>query len=147
METPNSERASKLFIKPATERVLMSDVLRGQVPEIEDDQPIEPAIAGEGVIVIAHKLTGGATKEEGMVGILRGIHLGKEPEIEFRVELKEALDVIEAKGLSFPMFELHHGERIIQIPGPFIVEAARLDEIMIAEQMCTLGLHLKKPAR
>lgn len=125
-----------------TSHVLMSDALRGQVPGLDGDVP---APSAQHVIIIAERMIG--DKSTPMVGVLRGVLLGVDPEIEFRCELKEALDVIEAQNLSFGRFELHHAERIVHVPGPFIVKAARIDEISPSDQLCTLGLHLVKPPR
>lgn len=125
--------------------VLMSEVLRGQVPSLEGEHPVDQ-LAHQHVVVIAEKVVGG--KAEGMVGILRGILLGTDPEIEFRAELREALEILKATNLSFNRFELHLGESlVVPIPGPFIVKAARIDEISPSDQLCTLGLHLSRPAR
>lgn len=132
-------------MKANTSNVLMSEALRGQVPELEDEQVVD-AFRGKHVVVVTEKVIGG--KAEGMVGILRGIMLGVDPEIELRCELKEALEILRANSLSFTKFELHHGEEtIIPIPGPFIVKAARIDEIDVMEQVCTLGLHLQRQVR
>lgn len=124
----------------------MSDVLKGQVPEFDEEPSGDQHNAAKHVILIAEKVTGGRTS--GMVGVLRGILLGIDPEIEFRVELKEALDILQANNLVFTRFELHYGEDIVvPIPGPFIVKAARIDEISPVDQLCTLGLHLTKQSR
>lgn len=132
-------------MKANTSGVLMSDVLRGQVPEIEDEHPVD-ALRGKHIVVVAERIIG--DKKEGMVGILRGVMLGTDPEIEFRTEVKEALDILKANSLSFTRFELHHGEEtVVPIPGPFTVKAARIDEIDIVEQVCTLGLHLQRQVR
>ena len=120
----------------------MSESLKGQVPALEGEL-VPPA--GDHVLLVAEVQIG--DKVRTMVGILRGMLLGAEPEVEFRCELKDALDVIEAKQLQFRRFELHHGERVVPVPGPFAVKSARLDEIMPVEQLCTLGLHLARPAR
>lgn len=122
----------------------MSEVLRGQVPELEE-HPVD-VLRGKHVVVVTEKIIG--DKAEGMVGILRGVLLGPDPEIEFRCELKEALEILKANSLSFTRFELHHGEEtVVPIPGPFIVKAARIDEISVDEQVCTLGLHLQRQVR
>jgi hypothetical protein len=131
-------------IKPDTSRVLMSDVLKGTIPELEDEIAKDP-ISGKHVIAIAHRVVAG--KADGLVGILRGVLFGKDPEIAFRIELNDAMDIVDAPQLHFNGFEFHHGERIIKMPGPFLVEAARIDDISAQDQMCTLSLHLKRPAR
>jgi len=135
----------KLTMHANTSHVLMSDSLRGQVPELEGEERPDP-FQGKHVVVIAEKVVGNSTS--GLIGVLRGIHLGVEPEIEFRIDLGEALGLIQAQDLSFTGFELHHGEStVVKIPGPFIVKAARIDEISPADQLCTIGLHLMKQRR
>lgn len=132
-------------MKANPNNVLMSDVLKGQVPELENELPIDQ-VHGKHVVVIAQRTIGDRT--DGMVGILRGLLLGESPEIEFRCEIKEALEVMQANSLSFSKFELHHGvDTVVPIPGPFIVKAARIDEISAQDQVCTLGLHLQRQAR
>lgn len=149
----SDERTTPGFLINAnTSKVLMSDVLRGNVPELEDavEDASEKQVAEyHAVIVLAQKSIKDPNRPppQPFAGILRGVLFGLEPEIEFRVEMKEAMDIIEAPDLSFDGFELHHGERIIKMPGPFIIKAARIDEISPQEQLCTLGLHLKKQAR
>lgn len=135
----------KLTMNANTSHVLMSDALRGQIPELEGEERPDP-FEGKHVVVVAQKVVGNAST--GLVGVLRGVHLGVEPEIEFRIDLSEALGLVQAQDLSFNGFELHHGEStVVKIPGPFIVKAARIDEISPAEQLCTIGLHLMKQRR
>ena len=120
---------------------MMSDVLKGQIPTIEDElveQKVETS-----VIVIAQRVMG--AKNEPLVAILKGVLFGVEPEVELRVCLDDAFNVIQATDMTLASLELHHGERIISMPGPFIIKQARIDEI--SDQMCTLGLHLKRQVR
>lgn len=131
-------------MKANTEHVLMSDVLKGQVPELENEHPVDQ-LHGKHVIVISERVIG--DKVDGMVGILRGLFLGENPEIEFRCDIKEALAVLKANLLSFTRFELHHGEDVVPVIGPFVVKAARIDEIVVQDQLCTLGLRLQRQAR
>ena len=139
MKFPN-----QIDVQPDTSRVLMSDVLKGNVPELEGDVT-EGVPNNRHVVVIAEKVT--AVKKEGLVGILRGVFFDTEPEISFRIELDEAMGLVEAPALSFNSFELHHGERIVKMPGPFIVKAARIDDISAQDQLCTISLHLMKQQR
>lgn len=139
------EKQPKLHVRPDTSRILMSDELRGTVPDLEEEVPEDPN-AGQHVVVIAHRRV--MEQIDPIVGILRSVLLnGIEPKIEFRVQMKDAMDIVDTPGVSFDGFELHHGERIIKVPGPYIVTAAQIDDISPPDQMCTLGLHLKKPAR
>jgi len=123
--------------------VLMSDVLKGQVPDLDDDVIDEQRNLR--VIVIGEMIIG--SSRSAITGILRGVLFDVDPEIEIRVDLSEAMGLIQASQLSFGGFELHHGTKIINMPGPFLVKAARLDEISPETQLCTLGLHLKKQQR
>ena len=130
-------------MKADTGHVLMSQALRGQVP-ILDGESLPNAI-DQHVVVIVERVIGGASVP--LVGVLRGVLLGPEPELELRCELKEALDLLEAPNLSIGRFELHHGQRVLNVPGPFAVKAARLDEIVPEDQLCALGMHLTKRDR
>lgn len=139
-------RSQNFNIVPNVERVLMSDTLRGQVPSLEEhDNDIEH-MQLKHVVVVADKHVG--ANRSGLIGILRKIELGIETKIEIRIDLSEALDVIEAAGLFFGGFELCHGEeRIVKIPGPYIVKCANICDISVPDQLCTLGLDLVKQAR
>jgi hypothetical protein len=132
-------------LKTDPSRVLMSDVLKGQVPELEGEAGLDP-VSGKHVIVVAEKVTNGS-KKEGLVGILRSVLFDVEPEIEFRIDLTEALNIVEAQRLAFGGFELHHEARVIPMPGPFVVKACRIDDISAQDQLCTISLHLKKQPR
>lgn len=126
-----------------TGHVLMSEALKGTVPSLEDEAL--PRAIDQHVVVIVDRIVAGTSTP--MVGVLRGVLLGPEPELELRCELKEALDLLEAGDLSIGRFELHHGQRVLAVPGPFVVKQARLDEITVDDQLCALGLHLTKRAK
>lgn len=130
-------------MKADTGHVLMSEALKGNVPALESEAL--PQAIDQHVIVIVERIVAGATTP--LVGVLRGVLLGPEPELEFRCELKEALDLMEASNLSIGRFELHHGQRVLSVPGPFSVKAARLDEIVPEDQLCALGLHMTRCVR
>jgi hypothetical protein len=130
-------------MKADTTHVLMSDVLRGNVPELEDVASSHDET--KRVLVVFDKVVSG--REEGLVGILRGVLFDASPEVECRVPLEEAFAVVQAQGLSFQRFTLHNGEDVIEVPGPFLVAAARIDDIDNPNGTCTLSLHLKRPAR
>jgi len=129
-------------MKADSSHVLMSDVLKGQVPALESERTdLVAQEQGKFVVVVAHRVVAG--KEDAIVGVLRGMLLSESPEIEFRCELGEALATFSTEQLTFAGFELHHGENtVINVPGPFSVKARRIDEISAADQMCTLGFHL-----
>jgi hypothetical protein len=128
-------------------QIMMSDSLRGQIPELDADAATKflEQEADKYVTVVAEMITAG--RITGLTGVLRGILLGTNPEIEFRCELSEALALLHLNNVIFGKIELHHGLTLIPIPGPFSVTAARIDEINPQDQMCTLGLHLSPPRR
>lgn len=130
-------------------RVLMSDVLKGNVPEIEDAQSLEKA-SMQAVFVIADRQFNG--KSNPMSGILRTILFDKEPEIEFVTQLDDALMTVSTEGLAFGGFELQHGETSIPFTAGedpkgkwyFGVRAIRILDIDIMRQTCVLALSLKR---
>lgn len=129
-------------MKADTGHVLMSETLRGNVPALEGEE-LPPSIDQHVVVIIDRQVAG---KSLPMIGVLRGVLLGHEPELEVKCELKEALDLLEAGNLSIGRFELHHGQRVLTVLGPFVVKQARLDEIVAEDQLCALGLHLTRRA-
>lgn len=124
--------------------VLMSDVLKGRVAELDARDDVSE-LMDDHVMVVAERVIKGAI--DTMTGILRGVMFGIEPELEMRVDIKQAMEVVKAEDLSFKGFRLEHGDSVVEVPGPFVVKACRFDEISAEDQLCTLGLHLKKPAR
>lgn len=117
--------------------LLMSDDLKDR---ISDDQQAGDVPAF--VIVIADRVTAGAEKP--IVGVLRTVLFDQEPEIEFKVMLSEAFSVINSNHQYFKSFELQNGEDKINMPGPFVVKAARIQEVDPKDQMCVLALSLKR---
>lgn len=131
-------------MKADPSHVLMSEALKGQVPELDGEQIEE--IAAKHVTVLLERIVGG--KSDPMVGILRGMLLGDNPEIEFRCSIEDAMLVLGTQDLHVGKIQLHHGDgALVEVSGPFDVKARRIDEIVAQDQLCTLGLHLmKRPA-
>lgn len=136
-------------IKAETSKVLMSDVLRGRVTEeIEDEATLAAADALErSVVSVVANMQAGQGKSTAVCGILRSVLFETEPELEFRVPLDDALNVIEAENLKLLGFELHHGDRTVKIPGPFLIKGARIDDIDALNSLCILMLGLKRPPK
>lgn len=126
----------------------MSDMLKGNVSDLashDDDDPYMEAVTSAEtryVHVIADRRV--ANKSLPLVGLLRTVLFDEQPEIEFKVDLTEALATVKAAGLSFAGFELEHGTEVVKMPGPFIVKAARIQEIDPLTQTCVLALHLTR---
>ncbi len=133
---------ANINVVPSTDRILMSDTLRGNVPALENDEQVQDVESDNYVFVTAEKISN--HERTAVIGILRGIELGIEPQVEMRLSIVHALDIIETRGLLFGGFELKTLDRVVNIPGPFKVKSARLFDIDTIAQMCTLGLHLVK---
>ena len=136
-------------IQPETSRVLMSDVLRGKVPaELEDEALVGAAdVLEQSVVSVIANVQVGRGKATAIVGILRSVLFENEPELEFRVQLDDALAVVSTEGLQFLGFELHYGERQIKVPGPFLIKGARIDDIDPHVGLCGLSLGLRRPPK
>jgi len=136
-------------IQPETSKVLMSEVLRGQVPaELEDEAIVQAADQLEGsVVTVVANIQFGSGKGTAVVGHLQSVLFDVEPELEFKVTLEDAFNVVSAAQLVFQGYELHYGDRVIKAPGPFLIKAARMDHLDVRNGLCVLGLGLKRPAR
>lgn len=122
-------------------RVLMSDELRGQIPDIEEQQQLMI----DRLVSVTAKWRSGSPEEHIVVGSLRTFLMGKGSlrEIEFRVLLEDALDIASTADVSFTSIELKHGERTLRSEGRDLVEARIIDiEVNTEPQMCTLALGL-----
>ena len=130
-------------LKPDTSRILMSNALKGQVPELESEMVEQ--MQGQYVHVVADRRIGG--QQLPLAGLLRTVLFDTSPEIEIKVELIEAIRTVKANDLVFGGFELQHGEEEdggLSMPGPFSVKAARIQEIDPATQTCVLALQLQR---
>lgn len=135
MKLPN-----RLEVQPALDRVLMSDTLKDQVPDV-DPAALEE-LSAKYVHVIANRVVGGQLLP--ITGIMLSTLFDAKPEVELKVLVDDALDVIEAQNQYFEGFELHHGTRIVPMTGPFKVAAARIQEVDVKTQMCVLLLQLER---
>lgn len=122
-------------------KLLMSDSLRGHVPELEDEQQVVPTDADPVSVVISAQF---GQKATAIVGLLRGVLFGTDPELEVRLQLDEALDVVSSPNFAFLGFAVHHGDREVKVMGPFLVTAVRIDDVNANEGLCTLSFGLKR---
>lgn len=128
-------------LKPDPTRILMSDVLKGQLPDLESE--MAERMHAQYVHVIADRRIGG--QQLPLAGLLRSVLFDANPEIEIKVELTEALKTVKANDLRFESFELQHSdEETLPIPGPFTVKACRIQEIDAETQTCVLALQLQR---
>lgn len=135
MKLPN-----RLEVQPDVDRILMSDTLKDQVADV-DPAALEE-LSAKYVHVVAHRVVAG--QQLPITGIMLSTLFDAKPEVELKVLVDDALDVIEAQDQHFDGFELHHGERIVPLKGPFKVVAARIQEVDVKTQMCVLLLQLER---
>ena len=132
-------------IRPETARVLMSEALKGHLPEPDEDGDYDQfsAMAGNAVyVVIDRRLSGQSTP---LSGLLRSVLFDAEPELEVMIELSEALAVVKAENMSIEGFELHHGnDTTVTVPGPFTLKAAMIQDIDVMQQSCIIALQLQR---
>lgn len=129
-------------VRPDNSKILMSEALRGRLPDEYEDESMQPTVA-EGVTAIV-RITAGVKEKMTLVGAFRSALFEKEPEIEFRVHLDEALDLVSAKDPEVDGFEIHKGERVVKVDGPFLLKGTRIDEVAPGSDMCLLALGLKR---
>ncbi len=87
-------------LKPDTSRILMSNALKGQVPELESEMVEQ--MQGQYVPVVADRRIGG--QQLPLAGLLRTVLFDTSPEIEIKVELIEAIRAVKANDLVFGGF-------------------------------------------
>src|SRR5579859_5722037 len=103
-------------VKADAERVLMSDVLKGTVPELEAAaaDPVGEMEARAVTVVLELFASSG---NAGIVGVLRGIVVGPDPQVELRVPISDALTAVEGAANGCPWrvvtIQLHQGERVV----------------------------------
>lgn len=128
-------------LKADPSKILMSETLKGQLPDLGDE--VFDNLANGGIYVVMDRRV--AKQQQPLAGVLRSVLFDVVPEVEMRVELAEALAVVQAQDLVIEGVELQHGEETtVKMPGPFTVKAARIQEIDVPAQLCVLALQLQR---
>lgn len=122
-------------------RILASKELVDQIPDAQIDDELERLASGM-IMVVADRIVG--KKQAPITGVLSSVLFDVKPEIEIKVNTDDAFDVVEAQEQHFNTFELHKEERIVSLKGPFLVTAARIQEIDPKTSMCVLALQLER---
>lgn len=131
---------SNTEIKTDPSKILMSDVLHGHVDDFDDSMQM----LGMSIIYVIIDRSIGLNKTKPFSGVLRGISIGVDVEIEMRLSLADAIEIIAEDKISIDGFELHQGENIIKKSvSPFVSKAIRIDEIDAVNGLCVLGLQLQ----
>jgi len=122
----------------------MSETLKGQVPELE--QEAINRIEGGYVTIVLERVH--ATSIEPIVGILSCFQSGAEPEVDVKLTTDEGFEIVNAvlnpnaELMKFNSIQLHKGETIIELKGPYYVKNVRLSDIDPVSGMCLLVMKL-----
>lgn len=119
-------------------KIMMSEELFQHLPELSEDSlnPVLKSIA----LVYFHD----ALSDFELSGPAFSFTVTDEPEIELKVDLKIAIDVLSKKdSLNFDRVSLLHKDTVINLDGSFCVFAARIFEMDFEKQTCILMLWLK----
>lgn len=130
-------------------RLLMSEDLRGKVPELDDD------ILKQYESNFVFGVLEGVDPDDGndMVGNLVGLALEETVKWDFRVNLTTALRFIsryvpddDAGQPVIPCsgFQLFLGDDVIRFPGPFIVVRPKVYDVDNNTKLCTLAVDLTR---
>jgi hypothetical protein len=121
-------------------RLLMSDTLKGNLQEFDQDEV--DSVVDLYMICVINRTVSGNPKP--VTGILRSILFDDKPEVELSVSVDDAFSFVEAEEQLFASVEIHHGERIVMMNGPFIIKAARLQDMDVKNQTCVVLMQLNR---
>jgi len=129
------------MIEDRSNRLLMSDSIRGMIPELEEEYI---ASLGDSYVIITLTDLTSITS-----GILVGISIEclAEIKLDIRVKLNEAFSTIKnytTSGLSCRLLYMHLSDDEICLPGPFKISSPKILDIDHQNKMCTLGVDLIK---
>lgn len=127
------------MIEDSSNRLLMSDSIRGMIPDLEEEYI---ATLGDSYVIITLADLPSVTS-----GILVGISIESLAEIrlDIRVKLNEAYNTIKnytTSGLSCRLLYMHLGDDEICLPGPYKISSPKILDIDPQNKMCTLGVDL-----
>ena len=133
------------MIDDNSNRVLMSDSLKGLVPELEEESF---ASFNDAFVVMTLEISTFEGSQI-VIGSLDGISFESlsELKIDIRVNVKEAYDIIKLytkTGISSRMLLLHLGDDEISLQGPYKISNPKMMSFDHQNRMCTLGLDLIK---
>jgi hypothetical protein len=127
------------MIEDSSNRLLMSDSIRGMIPDLEEEYI---TTLGDAYVIITLTDLPSVTS-----GILVGISIESLAEIrlDMRVKLNEAYNTIKnytTSGLSCRLLYMHLGNDEICLPGPYKISSPKILDIDPQNKMCTLGVDL-----
>jgi hypothetical protein len=139
----------RMIVKPknTVPNVLISSSLKDQLSDEITNEAFDQSNVYNNSITVVLNLSFGSTPNV-MVGMLRSVLFDFEPEIDVRMQAADAFGIVSANNVSVLGIEIHRGENVVTLgQGPFVIKCARIDEISIADGLCTLSLGLKRHPR
>lgn len=135
-------------LKADTSKILMSDALKDKISNFDDD--VEKLDMLSIYVIVERVQQAEGTQDEApkpFSGILRGISIDqyKDIEIEMRIPLDEAIQIVKDESVKVVGLELQQGDDTLKyFKETYLSKAIRVDEIDIVNQLCVLGMHLHR---
>ena len=135
------------MLDDASNRLLMSDSIKGMIPDLEEDKVKN---MNDAFLVGVFEIIYDSFDDiDVMAGKVEGISFESQGDIKIdvRLDTKKAYDTIKkytTTGLSCRMLHLHHGDDELRIEGDYRFSSAKLFDFDIEKKMCTLGVDLVK---
>lgn len=133
-----------LVAQPDRSRLLMNDSLRSTFGDI-DPFDVGPSKHVEGITVAIDRSVG-ATRAQPLVGQLTTLLMDESPEIELVSSINIAFGVVKDMGETNMVLEiqLHHGDDVMSIVGPYEISMLRVQDINVHAQTCVIAMKLTK---
>jgi hypothetical protein len=135
------------MIDEVSDRLLMSDSIKGMIPELEEEKIKD---LNDAFLVAVFEIIYDDSEEINVLaGKVEGISFESQGDMKIDVclETRKAYDTIKkytTSGLSCRMLHVHHGDDELCIEGPFKFSSAKLLDFDVERKMCTLGIDLVK---
>jgi hypothetical protein len=131
------------MIDVTSNRLLMSDSIRGIIPDLEDDVSQIVAQASDSFIITALEIHG----DEAVVGSLDGISVDERiVKLDVKLKLEQAYQlfnqVVAGKETTCEAVQLHLGDKMSRVPGPFKLVTPKMFGIDANNKMCVLAVDL-----
>ena len=125
---------NKLAIAASRSSILMSDVLKGNVPELDEDAVDEHA---HRFIMTTMELTiDGEDADPPIAGSINNIELSDDTYVEVRVALADAFDIlrtwdVKRATMKIKAYHLTCGQETMSTAGPFEISSVTLKELSL----------------
>lgn len=130
--------------KQHSQGVMVSSQLKDQLPDAVLNEEILASLDSSFVHIVIDKSIG--SERIPLVGAFRSVLVDEKPELELKVELQQAFEFAALKSsIVVESFDVLRGEeRVLTVTGPFIVPAARVQDLDHVTQTCVLMLQLER---